>query len=36
MPRGIERIPFLCGKDAGREAYFFIQPLLLYQARALS
>ena len=25
-----------CGKDAGRRAYFFIHPLLLYQARALS
>ena len=36
MSRDIERVPFLNAVKLRALAYFFIQPLLLYQARALS
>ena len=36
MPRDIRRIPFAVVLKLRAAAYFFIQPLLLYQARALS
>ena len=35
MSRDIERIPFVKTVKKRAAAYFFIQPLLLYQASAL-